>query len=246
MSNYKIAFNSLTDPGVLFGAGNALINYNSSALATSLNLGMTGICLVIRAASEMRKDGREVSLPKPLQTLADNPGAALATSGVFNLLAAASTAYKGEWINTAINGAFGLGNLLRGTASGLKQGTLKQRFMDAVGICSANTGLYIASPDAPLPVKLAYVGTAAIALYLSATNQKPQSWKQPDLTNAAMIAVNASNNTNPVFITANAIWAVAYASLDALKKHGGVAEWFQNWKKPRDPAANVADLQLLP
>lgn len=244
----KIFTNSITDPGVLFSAGNTVAVYQTSRAAALTNAGMGAACLTVRLATEFNKQNIHFPLPKALQNLADNPGAALATSGIFNLAASGFAALnidpsKPETIlPAAIVGAFGVGNLSRGIASGLKTGALSQRFLDAGGICAANAGLFMASPDAHWAVKSMYIATALMAMHLSKRNEKPHGLMQPDLANAGVIMANGASNTNPVFIIANMIWSTAYVGLDCLKKSGGVIEAFA----PKHQAASAAGPRSLP
>lgn len=140
-----------------------------------------------------------------------------------------------------ILGCFGAANAFRGIARGLTPGGVSQRMLDVMGIGLASTGVIIAGQDIDTDAVLAFdpqalvdtaikgsfVGAAGLAAYEAVKGVSFKSLARPDiifaggcLGNAVMNGVNGS----PWLGAANALFGIAFLSLDALKNAGGVYE----------------------
>lgn len=226
----KAAVNSITDPGVVLNVGNAFLTADSNIAASLTNLTTATMCFAVRGASELKKIGVDLPLPKAMNKLVENPGAALTTAGVVTLGSAgvAATSINPADMSTAIPAVvmtcFGVSNTIRGMASGLENGTIRQRIMEAGGILAAVLGFTLSNPEAPVIVQTAYVTAGAMAGYLALRKQEANGILQPDMTFAAGNFMNAGASSSPEVAVANTLWGAGYLSLSALKNKGGVVE----------------------
>lgn len=187
--------------------------------------------------------------------MSKNLGTSLIISGTALMAAAGFAASETADFSTAhtfyqssreavILGCFGLANAFRGAARGLKDGSTTQRVLDVAGITLASTGVIIAGQDINLEgvaalnpgsvadagIKGSFIGAASMAAYQAIKALPSKGWLQPDILFACGCFGNAILSETPERSLANALFGIAFISLDALKKSGGVYERFFNPK----------------
>jgi len=227
----RIAVNSVTDPGVLFNAGNVVVSSQHSWEAAAVNGSVALLSGATRAVSEIKASGINFSptnrLLQNFDTFAENKGAGLVTSGALTLTSSAITLAQSGFDDPQAMGAagmlacFGLVHTFRGVASGMRDG-LKKYALDSAGFAMAVGGYLFANPDLPLALKISYGAIACLSVYMTLMRENPSSFKQPDLYFATTSygAALATDEINVAFGFAS--WATAYLSIDAMNKKGGV------------------------
>lgn len=228
----KVALNSATDPSVIFNIGNAIYSWPSSRLAASINLSMAAFCALVRCTSELRNMGINPPLPGPVSRFVENRGAALVTDGAFTGISGAT-----HFITNPIEGltkafmltSFGLSKICRGVATGMKKGSLRQKFTDMAAFPVGFIGTSLGMSEAPWEIKIPALGLIAlIGAYTFLRHGRSKGPLQPDLmSTAAYTSYAALFAQRPEEVVAFCIWATGYLSLDLLKKTGGVWETAQ-------------------
>ena len=230
----EVSVESIADPGVQFNLGNIIMNFSRGNLGgVYFNVIGALLCLAVRGVGELRKKGVFIKLPKILNKLVENPGAALAVNGVLMLGASFSAAasFDSSQPETAlpvvINGAFGSGNLVQGTARGFKEGSVQQRLSDAYAQAAYPVGLYFAAGE-NVGIVLTTVFTVSAVVGVAHSFDKLPKWFNPNLINAGAAFSGAVNSMrNPAMSVANAFWGAGYLSLAALQYGGGVMGAFK-------------------
>ena len=176
-----ILVNAVTDPGAMFEVGNSPIGFEKSWEAGSISLVISGLCFLVRGASEIKARRKELGLPEPetpndnwmkrnlssaFNKLVENRGAALTVSGSALLVSAGFIFSKGfdhhnlaAFYHTAkpalIYTSFGIANTTRGIGHAFK-GRPAQKILDMIATGSATVGLIMSGQD---------IDTQALAAY---------------------------------------------------------------------------------
>lgn len=136
---------------------------------------------------------------------------------------------------------FGVANATRGIARGVKEQSTLQKCLDTIGIVLAALGVVLAGQAITLSdlqalnfdillnifVKIGFAMAAILAIYQAVKSLPTRGFLQPDLVFAAACIGNAVLVYNqPFLMIANLLFALAFVSLDALKKKNGFYELY--------------------
>lgn len=221
----QVAGNAITDPGVLFGTGNAISMFAAdNPNAGAANIATSALCFALRGASELKN----ANIPERLDHLTNNPGLAYATSGAIGLIGTSIEAINTDFNNPesilpiAAMTCFSSTGILRGIASGFDRGSVQQRTMDFAGVSTVVAGYTLANNNSPTTIMCSYFLALSMAGYLALKNKTAHSIFQPDLTFSATNLTTALSTESLPMAIANTFWSMGAASVHALKTRGGI------------------------
>ncbi|MEM7679491.1 MAG: hypothetical protein AAF182_00605 [Pseudomonadota bacterium] len=234
--------NSATDPAVFFQIGNVFMYGPQKPLGALGAIGLASLAFAIRMTSELKAIGINVPAPKWAHKFIENRGNALATDGAISIGLAFATAV-GSSDNTVpyMMACFGGAKLLRGAAEAPKLKKLTKKFMDVAAFPFVAAG-HIVGMEGQMPaLQSAFVVVSALGMYTYWKNARSKGLMQPDLASGGLNFVRSSTFDNWNGTVAYLFFGAAFGGLDALKKHGGVAQSLKVLKKDFKKAADKID-----
>lgn len=237
LSPLEIGVNVLTDPAVMWGAGSTILTLPVSGTASLMNGTRTLLSVATRLTTEFEKAGHPMQqLPLSFRRFARNRGASMLVNGMISCLSAAAAFYQAAQNGTGFQipmgvALFGLSGLALGTSASLSATTREtlKNSTSAFGLVLGCAGLAVSAPiGTPATLYGLYALGAVAASWLAIRNKSASGWVQPDLMISATCAATAAYAywVNDYYtMAANLMYALAFKSLDDLKKHGGVAEY---------------------
>lgn len=236
------AFNTLSDPAVLMSLGSGLMALPVSGEAAAVSFGRTGVALATRLVREFHKAQRPLTIcPAWFKSFALNKGAPLIINGMLSGVSAAAA----FWAAARHGGqagydlASGLGSLavssvLFGVGASLERRKTLASLMGATAYATGAIGLFFLAPSGtPLLLYGGYAVSAGLSAWLAFQGKATGNGTaiQPELAMSAACLATAALSYSQGLVypaVANFCFSAAFISMDALKKHNGLAEAAHN------------------
>jgi hypothetical protein len=231
INTLRIATNTLTDPGVMFGVGNTVLNAPSSgAVGILFNVAATVVCASLRARAELRKNkAHNQNQSSIIQTVLDSPRTSLAFSGVTQFaVAAVAVCLRSSFVGVAIPALFGSGNILNALKGDpikkINKGPLKVLTTPELYLV---TGLTLAGGSLAAGIVNGTSGLLAIPRMVmkeTPRNLLLRSGSVLGLAAGSLVATAVNATTHPGASIATALYGIGYIAICAMQESGGVYE----------------------
>jgi hypothetical protein len=257
----RAVVNTSSDTGAWFEIGNSSLGFVVSPVAGFVSLGMVSVAMAFRYAAERGDFARDVPV---LGVVLKNQGNGMIASGVGLGVASFFAFRDGGVILSEqairenlesiwqagrtgiVLGSFAFANTIRGAARFFDDGSKAQRAMDCVSMWSATFGVTLAAPEVDVcrvecinsSLDVLRYGTFGAAATIETRNACLYQRVKNPMSGNLIYAVGCLQNMlfapGTLAKGANACFAFAYYSLDALIKYRGLYQQFESSKKNKD------------